>query len=292
MKICPISAALVAVTFTAPLSAADPQRLPSGLEFHLPAGWQINVSGQGAVLIPPGHDRESELYFTGLSADLVSIDDSKALTAEVVQFFPNLKPTPTGAPVAFTAAGGKGMAHTFDGSFSGITAKVKLYLVALPGHGAAALAAVAKSELLQSRTPALNALAASFRFPASPTPAAPRANNLWTQRLNDKKLVQFSGYSSGGNSGGMNSQKTLYLSADGTYSFRSSSSISIDVSGASASSGGRQANQGRWRVVEQAGEATLELTSPQNGIEKIKLTLQGTQTFLNGRRWFVTGINE
>ena len=190
-----------------------------------------------------------------------------------MQFFPNWKPTPTGAPVAFTAVGGKGMVHTFDSSNGGVTAKVKLYLVALPGHGAAALAA-------------------SFRFSASPTPAAPRANNPWTQRLNDKKLVQFSGYSSGGNSGGMNSQKALYLSADGTYSFRSSSSVSIDVPGASGSSGGLQADQGRWRVIEQAGETILELTSLQNGIEKIKLTLQGTMTFLNGRRWFVTGINE
>ena len=184
------------------------------------------------------------------------------------------------------------MVHTFDSSNGGVTAKVKLYLVALPGHGAAALAAVAKSELLQSRTSALATLAASFRFSASPTPAAPRANNPWTQRLNDKKLVQFSGYSSGGNSGGMNSQKALYLSADGTYSFRSSSSVSIDVPVASGSSGGLQADQGRWRVIEQAGETILELTSLQNGIEKIKLTLQGTMTFLNGRRWFVTGINE
>ena len=192
-----------------------------------------------------------------------------------MQFFPNLKPTPTGAPVAFTAVGGKGMVHTFDSSNGGVTAKVKLYLVALPGHGAAALAAVAKSELLQSRTSALATLAASFRFSASPTPAAPRANNPWTQRLNDKKLVQFSGYSSGGNSDGMNSQKALYLSADGTYSFRSSSSVSIDVPGASGSSGGLQADQGRWRVIEQAGETILELTSLQNGIEKIKLTLQG-----------------
>ncbi len=291
----------VALILTSLCFAANVERLPSGLEMQLPTGWQLTISGQGGVMVPPGHDAQSELYFAGTADDLKSIDDTSLLTGYVVEFFPKLQPTPSGIPVPFTAAGGRGMIHTFDAVSGGVNVKIKLFLVAVPSGGTsrvtAALAAFGKSDLIASRASALNAIATSFRL--APVPSATtssvaptRANNLWTQRLNDKKLVQSSGYTSNGNSGGMNSQKTLYLSADGTYAFRSASSVSIDVPGASAGSNSRQADQGRWRVVEQGTEATLELTSSQNGTEKIKLSSQGTQTFLNGRRWYIVGMNE
>ena len=279
----------------APLAAAEPQRLPSGLEFQLPPGWQITVNADGAVLVPPGHVADSELYFVNIADELQTVDDAKLLGGLVAQYFPNLKLTPAGPPAAIAAAAGRGMVHTYEASSQGVQVKIKLYLVALPGRGAAALAALGKSELIESRGSALAGVAGSFRLSAPSQPdakPASLANDPWTLRLRDKKLVQFSGYSSGGNSGGMNSQRALYLSADGTYAYRASSSVSMDVPGASGSSSGRQADQGRWRVVVQGADSLLELTSPKNGVEKLKLSLEGNQTFLNGRRWFVVGIKE
>ncbi len=66
----------------------------------------------------------------------------------------------------------------------------------------------------------------------------------------------------------------------------------MTVPGASGSSSGQNADQGNWRVVEQAGQAFLEMTSSKGATERIALSLNGTQTLLNGKRWFVVGINE
>ncbi len=269
------------------------ERLPSGLGLQLPSGWKMTVSGPGAVIVPPGHDPEAEVYVAGADTDLKSVDDTKLLPALVARYFPTIQPTPAGEPVPFQATGGRGMMHSFDARSGGIAAKINLYLVGLDGRGVGVLAAIGKRESILRRSADLLVLAKSFQGPLVMPAAAPAgAANGWTQRLSDKKLVQFSGYSSGGNSGGFNSEKKLYLAANGTYAFRSSSSVSMTVPGASGSSAGKGQDEGRWRVIEQSGQSLLELVSNGGVTEKIALSMNGTQTLLNGRRWFVVGINE
>ena len=110
--------------------------------------------------------------------------------------------------------------------------------------------------------------------------------------MTDKKLVYMSSYNSGYGSGGFSSEKKLYLAADGSYAFRSASSVSVYVPGATAGSAGQNGQQGRWRVVEQNGQALLELNASNGAKELIRLSADGSKTFLNGNRWFVVGINE
>jgi hypothetical protein len=68
--------------------------------------------------------------------------------------------------------------------------------------------------------------------------------------------------------------------------------VSIYVPGATGSSAGQHADEGRWRIVEERGQPVLELISGKGDSERIVLSANGTQTFLNGRRWYVVGINE
>lgn len=100
-----------------------------------------------------------------------------------------------------------------------------------------------------------------------------------------------SSYSSG-SSGGYSSERKLYLASDGSYAYRSSSSVSVYVPGANGGSSGSNADQGRWRVIEQDGKAILELASAKGTRENIFLSMNGTKTLLNGRHWFRVGINE
>lgn len=145
------------------------------------------------------------------------------------------------------------------------------------------------------------AIAASLTESTAPAAAAPAAApatggalarpthplaQQWTARLSGRRLMQFNTYSSG-LSGGMSSQRTLALGADGSYSFHSSSSVSIYTSGATGTSAGQNGQAGRWRIYEENGKAMLELVSPTTGREVIVLTSEGTKTFLNGRRWLV-----
>lgn len=284
MKKILLSLAACAVTLAA-------ERLPSGLELTLPAGWKLTVSGPGALMVPPAHDAEAEIYVAGVDTDLKTIDDAKLLNGVFAKYFGAVQTTAAEAPVAFKATAGRGMFHSFDARSGDIPAKINLYLVALNGKGVGVLAAIGKREAILQRSADLLTIARSFHGEPVPAPAL-RPSNSWTQRLSDKRLVQFSTYNSGGNSGGFSSEKRLFLAANGTYAFRGSSSVSVTVPGASGGSAGRSQDEGRWRVVEQGSQAILELTSNQGVTEKIALTMNGTQTLLNGRRWFVTGINE
>jgi hypothetical protein len=85
----------------------------------------------------------------------------------------------------------------------------------------------------------------------------------------------------------MNSQKTLQLGVNGMYEFHRASSVSIDVSGASAASASRNGAQGRWRIFERDGKALLELLPANGAPETIALSADGSKTLLNGQRWLV-----
>jgi hypothetical protein len=267
------------------------ERLGSGLELQLPPGWKLTASGPGAVLSAPEQDVENELYVAGGDPDAKSLDDPQFTVQLMARYFPGVKATPAGPATPFQAAGGRGVLHVYDARSGNDPGRINLYLVSLNG-GVAVLAAIGRPEPVARRSADLLAMASSFRGQLAGAKRNTTVTGTWTQRLSDKKLVQFSGYTSGGNSGGSNSQKALYLAANGRYAFRSASSVSISIPGASASSAGQTTDEGKWRVVEQQGQELLELTSAKGATERIVLSTNGTQTLLNGRRWFVVGINE
>jgi hypothetical protein len=127
----------------------------------------------------------------------------------------------------------------------------------------------------------------AYQAPAAPPPGqlsdGSAAANQWVQRFKGMKLRQLTTgqYEAG--------SKTWILNADGTFSFASDYSAAVYApSGANASMANRDGGQGRWRVVGN----TLELRFANGNTNTYALTSNGTQTFMNGVRTYVTGINE
>lgn len=139
----------------------------------------------------------------------------------------------------------------------------------------------------------LEALAGSTRFqapapkPATPAPAPTGLAKQWTQFLSGMMLRYLSSYNSGGGGGGMSTDKTLHFCSDGSFAFLNNSLTTMNVDGATASSGGNNRYLGRWRI-ESAGqaEATLLLSYEGGQVERVRLNYDGQKTFLNGVRWF------
>jgi hypothetical protein len=296
------------ITFTATICmtslafAAQMHRLPSGLELQAPASWQVQVNGQAANIVPAGHDPNLEAYIAGVMTEQVDIQDTGRLPGLIAQYFPALAQIRiAGPPTPFTAAGGRGIVHSYNASSGFTPMRISLYMVDLPGKAVAVLVGVGRKDVILRRNLDLIELASTFNASVTTTQHKPAALptisssavvRTWMLRLNDKKLVRFAGYNSGGGGGGMSSEKYLFLASDGSYAFRSSSSVSIYVPGANGSSAGRNADGGRWRVVEGSGHALLELNSRNGETERIQLSAKGSETYLNGRRWYVVGINE
>jgi hypothetical protein len=280
------------------------ERLAGGLEFHAPNGWTVKANDEAAVLLPPDMVMESdgkepsELYLVARLPGIQDLQDPQLVSTLQGKYFPaGANVRASGPPQPFQAAAGPGYLYRYDAVSQGVALRLRIYAVALPGGGVAGLVAVARPLLLMLRETALTAVAASLSRQAgtAPPPTATTAAGApngavatqWEQRLRGRKLYQFSGYSSTYGSGGMNSQKTLQLGVNGMYEFHRASSVSIDVSGASAGSASRNGAQGHWRIYERDGKVLLELL-PSNGTpETIVLSADGTKTMLNGQRWLV-----
>jgi len=282
---------------------ADTLRLANGLEFRIPVGWQATRTENGAVLMPPNAVSGSEAYIVALLPNVTDIQDPRLLAKLAAQYSSSgVHGVASGSPVSFQSAGGPGFIHSYDFVENGQRGRLQFYLVALPTGGAAAVVAAGTRELIPLRSVNVLGVASSLRQTVSAAPsAAPttaatyRLDNgsalaqQWMQRLSGKKLMQFSSYSSG-SSGGYSSQRTLYLATDGSYAFRTSSSVSVYVPGATGGSSGRNGSDGQWRIFEQSGKPMLELQSAQTGKEVIVLSTDGSKTFLNGHRWLVAPI--
>jgi hypothetical protein len=204
------------------------------------------------------------------------------------------------AKEAFPTPRGEGLRIRLDFTDpnSGLPLRLDLYLV--PGNGnVLVLVAAGLEQLVTRRTPLLIPMAASLSVntvsPARQTApaaggvsdAAP-ASRQWAEKLRGMKLTQLSSYS------GMSSERYWYLHADGTYSHKGSSMVSIDVGPyggaptASASSIGRSAGQGTWRVVTEQGVTALVLRDGDGEQYVYRLEFAQGRTFLNGTRTFVT----
>ncbi|AWR88102.1 hypothetical protein [Meiothermus taiwanensis] len=149
-----------------------------------------------------------------------------------------------------------------------------------------------KNEALYAQL--LEGLAGSTRFQA-PVAARPQlappvpdgAARQWTQFLAGSMLKYFSSYNSGGSSGGISEERTLHLCSDGSFAYLDQSLTTLNVPGASASSGGRGRAVGRWRIESATqNSAVLLLNVDGGGVERVRIEYDGERTFLNGERWF------
>ena len=139
----------------------------------------------------------------------------------------------------------------------------------------------------------LEGLEASAAFltpaPVAAQPQPPAAGGLsqpWSSLLPGQALNYFSSYNSGGGGGGMSTHRVLHLCPDGLFVFSGQSLVTMNVPGASGSSGGRDGSRGRWSV-ESATDTTAVLVLTLDGGRELRWQLRydGQKTFLNGQRW-------
>ncbi len=131
----------------------------------------------------------------------------------------------------------------------------------------------------------------SFSPPASAgtpaiTSAPPGVAEAWSSRLSGQALNYFSRYNSGGGGGGMASHRVLHLCPNGRFLYSGESLVTMNVPGASGSSGGRSGTRGRWSLESLTqNTAVLLLTVDGGGELRWPVRYDGEKTFLNGQRW-------
>jgi hypothetical protein len=318
--------ALAAQSHCASVGAAAPPtppsptvRHPAGFRFTQPTGWRVEKQEDGNLRLMPGDARELELVLVTVDSakGITRVDDPRLLDlaeTDLRQLFPFLERVGDG--VAVRTALGPGLRLAWEGTNpADVEVRAALWAV-LMGQKAVALFAVGPKEQIAAREAALQRLFAGFapdqpasaaragaagsakaRAAGKPARVARAAGSgkvdtsalakAWRQRLTGKKLTTLSSYSSG-SSGGYSSRYDLYLNRDGTFLHRGGSSVSIYVEGATGSSAGQEESAGKWRIFARAGQPMLELTPSTGKPVQFVLASQGSKTFLNGNRVFVT----
>jgi hypothetical protein len=120
----------------------------------------------------------------------------------------------------------------------------------------------------------------------------------WTAHLAGKKITYIDSYSSSdaGGYGGYSDRWEAYLCRDGTFQFRSRSSVNADVGGVFGGSSGSDSFTGQWRIVEHNGQAILqyqrsELVGTDEG-QWVALAHRDGETYFDGSRVYVTADND
>lgn len=277
---------------------------PKGFSFQYPADWRVESNAEFAQLLPPGLTAEDQTENLRILTEAVPVDAADPrFTAELDQLAAQLPGfSKVGATQSYSTKGGVGVRGIWAGRNMQTQQAIQIRMYATTVHGlAVVLFAAGQTGKLEARETALRDIAlsvaattAAAAAPSAPTSGAASASvdrsplaQQWLQRLRGKKLTKMSSYSSG-SSGGMSSKTELYLQANGSFQGRSESSVAIYVEGANGSSGGVQKAAGTWRIYVQEGRAILEMKYENGQIESSLLEDRSGQTFINGKRVFVT----
>lgn len=273
-----------------------------GFSLQHPSDWRIESKAEFAQVLPPGLSADDQTVNIRVLTEVVPVDAADPrFTAELDQLAAQLPGfSKVGTTQNYKTKSGSGVRAIWAGrnQTTGQQIQIRMYATTLNGLAIVLFAAGLPNKLDAHET-MLRDIAASVSTTTAATNAvpkntAPAANDRsplaqqWLQRLRGKKLTMLSSYNSGGGSGGMSSKTEIYLNADGTFQGRSESSVSIYVPGANGGSSGVQKAAGTWRIYVRDGQALLEMKYENGQIETNALQANGEQTFINGKRWFVT----
>ena len=276
---------------------AAPQNGGAGFEFRFaaPEGWQIRRDGADFVLVSNVHPGIILVWQHTLS----SLAELKAEAAQgIVEPTENTRMLPVAPPAAHGAAG---VAVEWSGVYEGERAKA--YAIGVmsgqPGGGGVVIVAGTSEEKYNDTYPGFaRHIAQSLQFSKI---EQPDTTTWWRNKLSGRCLSYLSSsYSSGSSVGGYGTYSSfsdrahIGLLADGRFAARSSSQASGDTGGAFGSLSSRSGwQQGTWSIEQQGAAAKLVLRYQAGGrVEAYTLASSGSRTLLNGRRWFVVGLQE
>lgn len=243
-----------------------------GVSFLVPPDWQGGVP-QGSEVFLLGSDTTAGV---GLVLFLVNVT-SETMAAKLEE------PQVLGEHLRFQPAGP--VQRTDNRSLASyISAEHVGRAVALAGPSGQGIIYFFAGPRTESGTfeRLLERLAASTRFLPVETAGAERQ---WRDFLNGMMLKQLASYSSG-DAGGYGLTTAWHLCPDGRFSSFRSSSVSVDVPGASGFGGEQDRRTGEWRVEVTGMVAVLILTDSEETQTRHRLDYDGTKTFLDGERVF------
>ena len=249
-----------------------------GMTFQVPAGWLAQRIDAGYLC-----RSESAPGFILLTPHLYrSLQELQSQSVQGLQADNGTDLSPSGDAVRF---GNNGIKAEYGGTLEGTAARaVAIALLAPAGGGVTVLVGVQEESFGSSYHRLADAVARSVSFRK---PTSGPAVEQWRRRLSGKKLTYLSSYTSG-MSGGYSAQTVIHLCPGGGFSMESSSSVSVDVPGASGSSAGRDGGNGIWSVTAPAGTPVLELRFEDGSVRQYTLTLQQNALFLNSTRYYQT----
>lgn len=274
---------------------------PAGFTFQYPTDWKIESGQEFTQLLPPGltgADQAENYRILTQQSSMVSSDprfgaELDSLATQIPGF------TKVGSIRTYKVGGGTGLSGVWAGTNATTNQPVQLRMYATTVNGLAIILFAAGSQSrLDLREATLRTIASSVgpasqnapkveTVPSSGTTDKSTLAEYWRQKLQGRKLTWLSSYGSG-NSGGMSGKTELRLETGGRFSVYSESLVSMNVPGASGSSGGTNRAAGTWRIYARNGQALLETRYENGQIETSLLEERNGQTFMNGKRWFVT----
>ncbi len=257
----------------------------AGVSFTIPDGWLGQVSENVLVL---GSNTETGLMLVMEHAystvQQLKEEADKGLNEE--GFFLSR----TGA---YENIGTNGVGAIFEGSIQGSPAKAYIASLVNPYGSGLTIMAMTTADVYSARYRELAlGFAKSVKFSKA---VIPPVVNEWRESLKNVKLTYLSSYNSVGNGsyGGINDQEEIHLCAAGYFKYSSNSSVTIDTGGASGYSAGNGTGTGKWEVTgDGSGGAALKLIFDNGDIRTYTLSNEDGKTFLNGKRYFKTGMQD
>jgi hypothetical protein len=286
----------------APAPPGQAVQLSPGCSVRLPAGWTSKESSDGFIFLPagvsfdPSREDNSEVYLAALRNDYDPSEEAQ--TVQQLSAAVALSGGRGGQRQSVTFGQRPGAIYRWElpNPQSSEMSAFDIYLVP-EGTRALVLIAVGEKARVRSNDPSVRQILASIALAAPPEDAggitaAPKAAasgpladstplaRRWLEKLRGKVVRQFWA------SQGMSSDKRHWLYADGTYAFKSSSMVSVDVPGAGALSTGRDNSTGRWRIRDLSGQVFLEVSYNNGNVQRMRITEDNRNWYLNGEKAF------
>lgn len=265
-----------------------------GFTVRLAPNWTATESSEGLLLLPPGVDFQQgrndnpEVYIAMMKADYTPADETQfvqQLSTAFTQGNGIVQRNGVRQPMNFGARSGS--VYRWDIRDPQANRNIAFDVFGAPdGNRIFVFLSVGTADRVRQREAEVRQMLASMSFEAPKVSAGgPLSDSTplaqqWLQKLRGRMIRQMYAYS------GMSSDKYHYINADGTYVYRSSSMVSVDVSGASALGTDRNTSSGRWKIRDVSGRVFLQVQYQNGETKMMPITQDSRNWYLNGEKAF------
>ncbi len=190
---------------------------------------------------------------------------------------------PSGSPETLKVKGGTGKMVPVTGTLDGAQVQGILAGFTAPsGPGLVVTALTTPEQWPNLKASAHTAIEDVHLFAPSVAPLV----RQWDQKLRGMKMTYMSTF---GDYQGGGSTKIVYaLCSDSSFSYSGSDSMSFDIDAGFGSSHSRAGGAGTWSIRSQGGQPTIHFAFNDGNQRTFQLSRQGSKTFLDNTRYFVT----